>query len=303
MSTFFCSDLARSENEQLFGTVKRIRLHIALEYASAWNRKTIESEFLPREVRQFVAQIRERIPETRFLLVRQKESKDRKPSCFLAVTQEARAALYQWQLDDYRDMLSLDVQALLDGVSPMPPRAEPMFLICNHGQHDKCCAKFGNPVLEAARSAGGGQIWESSHVGGCRFAANLVCLPHGLVYGHLSPPDSIRAIRDHKDGKIFLPKFRGRASFSKPVQAAEYFVRREEGIEEIDALCLAGSVQSGPASWTTTFALAGTNASFVVEHTAARSASPRLLACSDVEPEFVWINHLVSITRLGQTEQ
>src|SRR6266536_6695395 len=144
MSTFFCSDLARAENEQLCGTAKQIGAFIALEYWPSWKRKAIESDLLPHEVRQFVAAVRERIPEIRFLLVRQKESKDRRPSCFVALPRENDPAVYRFDLGDYRDLGSIDVAAAFSG-SPDPRRGtESMFLVCTHAQHDKCCAKYGN---------------------------------------------------------------------------------------------------------------------------------------------------------------
>jgi hypothetical protein len=298
MSTFFCSAVARAENEQLFGTAKQIGVYVALEYWPAWKRKAIESELVPHEVRQFVARIRERIPEIRFLLVRQKESRHRKPSCFVALPRESCAAVYQWELEDYRDIGSLDVAALLSGAPGLPRREDPLFLVCTHAQHDKCCAKHGNSAVEAARPESGGHIWESSHLGGCRFAANLICLPQGLLYGFLSPEDAIRVIRDYHQGRIHLPKLRGRVCYEKPVQAAEYFVRREAGSYGMDELRLVSSVQRAPESWTTTFAAAGAGTGFSVVHTVSRSDEPRLLACNDVEPEYVWTNHLSSIRRV-----
>jgi hypothetical protein len=299
MSTFFCSDMARSEGDQLFGTAKQVHIYIALEYWPAWSRKVIESELLPNEVREFVAKIRKETRESRFLLLRQPESKYRKPSCFIAMTRERDSAVYHCKLDDYRDILSLDIPALLAGAPDLPRWADPMFLVCNHAKHDKCCPKYGNPVLDAIQSEAPNQVWESSHLGGCRFAANLVCLPQGLVYGQLSPRDAISALSEYEDGNILLPKFRGRACFSKPVQAAEYFVRREAGICGIDRLRLLGSSRSGTDGWTTKFELAGSGTGFSVEHTASHSALPRLLACSDVEPEFVWSHHMSSMRRFA----
>jgi hypothetical protein len=298
MSTFFCSALARAENEQLFGTAKQIRVFIALEYPSAWKRKAIESDLLAPEVRQFAAAVRERVPEMRFLLLRQKESRGRKPACYIAFPREHDPAVHHFELDEYRDLRSLDVAALFAGHAGIPARREPMFLVCTHAQHDKCCAKYGNAVVEAAA----GRLWESSHLGGCRFAANLLCLPHGLLYGFLAPEDALQVIREYDAGRILLEKFRGRVWFPKPVQAAEYFLRKETGMREIGRLRFLDSVQAGPGAWITKFAVSGSATGYSVEHTVSRSQSPRLLACADVEPEFVWINHLSAIAPLALPE-
>lgn len=135
MSAFFCSELARAENEQLCGTAKQIHAFIALEYPAPWKRKAIESELLPDEVRGFVGAIRERIPELRFLLVRQPESQEGRRWCFVALPRETGAVLYQWQINDYRDLGLINAGALLSGATDLPRRQNPMFLVCTHAQH------------------------------------------------------------------------------------------------------------------------------------------------------------------------
>ena len=296
MSTFFCSEIARAAQEQLFGTAKQVGAFIALEYTSAFKRKAIESELLPDEVRRFVASIRERIPEIRFLLLRQPESKQRKPSCFVALPRETDPVVYRFELHDYRELGAIDTGALLTGAAGFRLHREPMFLICAHAQHDKCCARHGNAAIEAARAEAGARLWESSHLGGCRFAANMLCLPQGVLYGYLAPDDAVRAMRHHSEGKILLEKLRGRACFPKAVQAAEYFLRRERKLDGIDQLRFIESLQTAPAAWLTTFEVRDSNDRFSVEHTVSRSESPRLLSCGDIEPEFVWTSHLSAIS-------
>ena len=58
---------------------------------------------------------------------------------------------------------------------------EPVFLVCAHGRRNACCARFGAPLAAALAARHPRQIWETTHVGGHRFAANLVLLPHGLI--------------------------------------------------------------------------------------------------------------------------
>jgi hypothetical protein len=46
-----------------------------------------------------------------------------------------------------------------------------------------CCARLGVPLAQALAARHPGPVWETTPVGGHRFAANLVLLPHGLYYG------------------------------------------------------------------------------------------------------------------------
>ena len=64
--------------------------------------------------------------------------------------------------------------------------------VCTHGRHDACCAERGRPVAAALAAAHPEQTWEVSHIGGDRFAANVLVLPDGLYYGRVSAADAPR---------------------------------------------------------------------------------------------------------------
>ncbi len=58
-----------------------------------------------------------------------------------------------------------------------------------------------------------GQVWETTHVGGHRFAANLVILPHGLYYGPVGLEAATAAIGAYQRGAVALDRYRGRAGY------------------------------------------------------------------------------------------
>jgi hypothetical protein len=64
-------------------------------------------------------------------------------------------------------------------------------LVCTHGSRDVCCGRFGYPIYEELRrryttgSEGGLRVWRTSHLGGHRFAPNLMDLPEGRYWGRL----------------------------------------------------------------------------------------------------------------------
>ncbi len=107
---------------------------------------------------------------------------------------------------------------------------EPAVWVCVHGKRDRCCAKFGVPVFEAAAALEGVDAWQTSHLGGHRFAATLLCLPSGLCYGRLQASDVEPLVRNHSQGRVHnLTSFRGRTCWSAPGQAAVHFVRAHVG--------------------------------------------------------------------------
>ncbi len=92
---------------------------------------------------------------------------------------------------------------------------------------------------EAARGAHSQNIWQTVHLGGHRFASTFVCLPHGLYYGRVREGKTAEQIfGEYKNGRIELESYRGRSCYSAPVQAAEYFLRKETGVREISAFYL-----------------------------------------------------------------
>jgi (2Fe-2S) ferredoxin len=64
-------------------------------------------------------------------------------------------------------------------------------------------------------------------VGGDRFAANVVVFPYGIYYGRITPEEASEVIRRTEAREIWLERYRGRSTFPRIVQAAEYFARRE----------------------------------------------------------------------------
>lgn len=117
----------------------------------------------------------------------------------------------------------VDVAALAAG--QRPPNATPvdrMYLVCVHGRRDRCCARFGGPLARALAPDHGEDLWETTHLGGHKFAANMVLLPHGLYYGPCDLGTARAAISAYESGTVFSGRYRGRAGQSAGEQEAEY---------------------------------------------------------------------------------
>jgi Sucrase/ferredoxin-like len=118
----------------------------------------------------------------------------------------------------------------------------PLYLVCAHGRHDACCAIRGRPVAEALDAARPGTAWECSHVGGDRFAANVVALPHGFFYGHVTPATAPAVAVAYERGEVRPDLLRGRSAFAPAAQAAQHHARlalRETGVDALRPLGMA----------------------------------------------------------------
>ena len=165
---------------------------------------------------------------------------------------QARAP-YSWTetttLGDLREVLDLDLEALRAGRSlGLQAHDEPLFAVCTHGRHDACCAEQGRPVAAALAQELPEHTWEVSHLGGDRFAANMLMAPDGLYYGRLTPESAVAIARARLDGQLELDHLRGRTGYPMPVQAAEIALRRHLSLTTPGGLRLANRSESGTAA-------------------------------------------------------
>jgi hypothetical protein len=157
------------------------------------------------------------------------------------------------------------------------PAAGPTYLVCAHGGHDACCALRGRPL---ARALPADDVWECSHLGGDRFAANVLVLPHGFYYGQV-PGDGAELVRAHTEGRVALPWLRGRAGCPPPVQAAQHAARGELALHGVDDLPPLGVRRLAPAGdverWAVT--LAGPHGDVLAEVEGRPSEAASRLTC------------------------
>jgi hypothetical protein len=136
------------------------------------------------------------------------------------------------------ELAERDLKELAAGIVPSfgVPVDEPVFLVCTHGRRSACCARFGGPLAQSLAARHPGQVWETTHVGGHRFAANLVILPHGLYYGPVGLDAATAAIGAYRRGAVAADRYRGRAGQPRPVQEAEYARLARAGMLPVEAL-------------------------------------------------------------------
>jgi len=157
----------------------------------------------------------------------------------------------------------------------------PTYLVCTHGRHDTCCAIRGRPLAGALASARPEQTWECSHVGGDHYAANLVVLPHGLYYGHVTPSTGPRLVAAYEAGQVDLTWLRGRSSLPAPVQAAQHHARLALDATGVDDLAPVGVQPLDAGRWRVRLSAQDGVVAVVVREGRAPGA---LLTCSSAGP-------------------
>lgn len=138
------------------------------------------------------------------------------------------------EFDADADLLSVLDADDLSGLQPSTQ--EPIYLVCTHGRHDACCAVRGRPVAAALTAAYPDRTWECSHIGGDRFAGNVVVLPHALFYGQVTPARAVEVAKHHAEGRVVPDLLRGAGTFPPPVQAAQHYARQAGHSLDVNAL-------------------------------------------------------------------
>ncbi|WP_345761129.1 sucrase ferredoxin [Diaminobutyricibacter sp. McL0608] len=139
----------------------------------------------------------------------------------------------------------------LDG-SVGEPSGEPVLCVCTHARHDQCCAVKGRPIVQALAHEHPELTWECSHLGGDRFAATMVILPEGLLYGRVPVADASGLVTRYRAGLVDARYLRGRTALSNVAQAAEGFAREATGDERIAAFTVVSESMTVDDGWMVT---------------------------------------------------
>jgi hypothetical protein len=239
-----CANASTESAESLAATASRIDHWILVEYRGVWDRDVLGGSLLSPELKAHLRRQLRALGDARLLFVKKPERRSYgRRQLFFGTSKPGKERFFQLECDRHDDLVDLDFAAALSGEeTPGLPVEHPLFVVCTHGKRDRCCAKYGRPLYDALRrEVESGWVWQSTHVGGDRFAGNVVLLPQGLYFGRVGSEDVRPLLDEHAEGNVLLERYRGRSAYSFAVQAAEQAVRVEAELLGIDDLELLGS--------------------------------------------------------------
>jgi len=246
--SFRCAAASLARDEPALGTASTVRAFLLVENAGPWGVEALRDARLPEPVKDA---LRTRAARTgvRVLLIRRHRGgpTGTSPRVFAAYADAADPWMETTTVESPEALLDLDLAALGRGDRPgLTPTAAPVFCVCTHGRHDTCCAELGRPTANALARSHPEHTWDVSHIGGDRFAANVLVLPDGLYYGRVPAADAPRLAARHLDGHLDLDLLRGRSAFGFPVQVAEVAARRAADETRLRAVRLVSATRAGP---------------------------------------------------------
>ncbi|ABL83874.1 MULTISPECIES: sucrase ferredoxin [unclassified Nocardioides] len=294
---FRCAAASLLRDEPVAGTATQVRAWLLVEHTGPWGADALLDARLPEGVGPALKD-RARALRAKILLIRRFSSTSDGAGVrvFAALADPVRPRIEAGRLGDVREVLDLDLAGFRDGGSTgLSAYDSALFCVCTNGRHDACCAERGRPIARALDRAHPEETWEVSHIGGDRFAGNLVVLPQGLYYGRLDPAAALAVAGAHLAGELDLDHLRGRSSQPMAVQAAEILLRRELGAtREPDVVLVGRSVEADLT--TAVFAVAGATYDVRVR-TTRDPATATQLTCKARRANPVPAHELLSVTR------
>ena len=224
-----CATSARRRGDSLVGTAAPARRWLLVEHPGGWAPAALRSAGIPP---QLTARLDRAARDTggRVLLVRRPVRRPAERGSGSRTTPARRWAVVdgsgsqEWGSWRTPEDLSDAVERFHDQPTKpavRDPRGDDvLLLVCTHGRHDVCCAVRGRPVALALAARWPKQTWECTHVGGDRFAANLLVLPDGAVYGNLDALSAPDVVARHLTGVVDTDHLRGFSADPPPVQVA-----------------------------------------------------------------------------------
>ncbi|RCJ18560.1 sucrase ferredoxin [Nostoc minutum NIES-26] len=197
MNTFFCSDYAKQVGEDVIGSATNYQAYILVECPPPWFSEAFNSKWVPKNLQLLVQEVHHAKLPIRFLLIANDAShKIDQTTLLIYQRQDGLSNGYrkhEFKLPNIELVATVVRKWLLGRTSEYEIETSVTrdILVCTHGSHDLCCARYGNPFYFYANATiadlclGNIRIWKSSHFGGHRFAPTAIDLPEGRYYGIL----------------------------------------------------------------------------------------------------------------------
>jgi hypothetical protein len=299
---FRCTTRSLLRDDQLAGTASTVRAFLLVENPGPWGVDALRDNRLPATVKAGLRRAA-RAARVRVLLIRRHHRRAPREDfhVFAAYADPVSPWAEAATLHRSEDLLSLDLEALGSGRSlGLARHDEPLFCVCTHGRHDACCAERGRPVAAALSAAHPDQAWECSHLGGDRFAANVLVLPDGLYYGRLDAASALTAAGAHRWGRLDLDHLRGRSGLAMSVQSAEIGLRQELAETGLDTVrFVSRHVVGSPSDHVTVARFEVAGAAYDVEVRTSASAEEYRLTCGATRDNPILSHDVLAIRRVN----
>ena len=215
-ATMACAEVSVAINEPMLGTAPQVGLWILLEVRDVWEAKNLKTNSLPAVAKDWLddvtvqAEAEGLLPRAQFIRHR------RRPSEPLTVMICRNGELRRQEISDYNELSTI---APLD--DSMPRCEETLYFVCTHARRDLCCSREGLPTWQRLDKLSNGRAWQTTHLGGHRFAPNVLTLPTARSFGRVRVDEVDAFYSEIESGAVPERFLRGNSALPPDAQACE----------------------------------------------------------------------------------
>jgi hypothetical protein len=232
MNTFFCSDNSRQSGEEIIGSATNYQTYILVECPPPWTSEALSSRWVPENLQMLVKEIKkDKLPIVVLLIANNSSHKAENTTLLIYQRKEGLSLGYhkqEFQLENIEQAATFIKKWLRGGFCDrIETNTTRDILVCTHGSHDRCCARYGNPfffhAIASVTNLGldNVRIWKSSHFGGHRFAPTAIDFPEARYYGALDQESFQRILTRTGDIERLNQVYRGWGMLPNPIQVLE----------------------------------------------------------------------------------
>lgn len=221
MSHVFCTDLSRKQLDPLAGSAAHAERNLLISWPRAkWTRNLRHAGDMPDSLVRTLDAIA--AEGRRVNLIHRREQDGDLHRVFL-MPERRCFVIPREALEDFLAAWRSGEPLMIWEEAPVEHH---LLLCCTHGKKDKCCAKYGYRTYQRlAREVAAHDlpfdVWESSHLGGCRFAASIILLSPVRKYGRITSEQALPFLQAEAQGQRFLPGYRGDSRLTPAQQCAQ----------------------------------------------------------------------------------
>ena len=208
----------------MIGSAPQVGLWILLEVRDVWEPKNLESNSLPAVATAWLDDAMARgeadglMPRAQFIRHR------RRPSDPLTVMTFCDGILRRLEISDYSELASIDPLG-----DHMRKSDDILYFVCTHARRDLCCSREGLPTWQRLDALSNGRAWQTTHLGGHRFAPNVLTLPSARSYGRVRVDEVDAFFADIESGAVPTKYLRGNSLLPPDAQACEPTILLDDG--------------------------------------------------------------------------
>lgn len=218
----------QNTQEPLFGTADTVDAWVLLEYKPVWRPKALADNSLDEATRSWLQRNLDELAaagiKARPQFIRRPEIDSDTVQLFVGTAD----GLLNLSGRGYGFLESVRLRELLEAAPAEHRVTEPRYFVCTNGQRDVCCARYGLPIYAGLRERVGARAWQITHLGGHRFAPNVLTLPQAALYGRLSDAALDDFVAQVEAGELDFDHLRGRSRLPPAAQAAEALAGRSD---------------------------------------------------------------------------